>query len=402
MFQREYLEFARELLDCVNLKITEVPPPYDAAVFFDHGLRNLLENETHSFRNSAEEYGNIEVGYLYSLHSRLSYVTVFYRLPPEEGGSILIFGPFLQEVASDAFIRKVMRENGLSENLWEMLRLYYSELPVLPESTALKAARSVLARCTAAAPKKDIVRFVFSGKPDESLSALPTPAHQFSMELSEKTDTHRQHLLHAVRSGDVRQAITWLERYIQSSGLFKSDNLSQLRQELWMFNAICECVLRSGSVHALYRQSLSRELTKEIELCKSASRLRVMPLHIVERYCGLVGNHGFAAYSSLVQKAVDYIDMNMEETITLSMLAQRLNRNASYLSACFKKETGLTVTQYVHARKIEQAAWLLSSSDVSVRQAALQVGFCDAGYFSRLFKAQFGISPQKYSKRNGS
>ncbi len=400
MLRSEYLDFARELLHCVNLNITEVTPPYDDAIFFDHGLRSLLEGENHSFHNSAEEYGNIEAGYLYSVHSRLGYVTVFYRLPQEEGGAILFFGPFLQEAVSDAFLHKVIRENGISEKLWDMLHLYYSELPVLLESTVLKAARSVLAHCTTAVLQKEVVRFVFSGKSDESLSALPTPAHQFSMELSEKTANHRRQMLYAVRSGDIRQAITWLEQYIRSSGLFKSNNLPQLRQELWMFNAICECVLRNGSVHPLYRQTLSREVTKEIERCQSASRLRVMPLRIVERYCALVVNHGFSSYSSLIKKAVDYIDMNVEENITLRMLAERLNRNASYLSTCFKKETGLTVTQYVHARKIEKAAWLLSSSDISVRQAALQVGFCDAGYFSRLFKAQFGISPQKYAKRN--
>lgn len=62
----------------------------------------------------------------------------------------------------------------------------------------------------------------------------------------------------------------------------------------------------------------------------------------------------------------------------------------------FKKETGYTLSDYVENVRMERARALLSMADSTVAEVAMQVGYTDAAYFSRVFKKATGLSPQKY------
>ncbi len=76
--------------------------------------------------------------------------------------------------------------------------------------------------------------------------------------------------------------------------------------------------------------------------------------------------------------------------------ADKVNLSANYLSDLLKKETGKNAKEHINDFVIEKAkTWLLSSND-SISQIAYGLGFNYPHYFSRLFKARTGISPQKY------
>jgi AraC-like DNA-binding protein len=70
--------------------------------------------------------------------------------------------------------------------------------------------------------------------------------------------------------------------------------------------------------------------------------------------------------------------------------------NPNYLSALFKRETGLTLTQYIQAMKIEEAKRLMLSREHSLGNIADMLGFSSLSYFSRVFKRLCRISPRAY------
>ena len=72
--------------------------------------------------------------------------------------------------------------------------------------------------------------------------------------------------------------------------------------------------------------------------------------------------------------------------------------NKDYLSNLFKKETGISFSDYVNLQRIKKAQELLTETHLRTYQIAQQVGFQDESYFSRVFKKIVGMRPGEYRK----
>lgn len=81
---------------------------------------------------------------------------------------------------------------------------------------------------------------------------------------------------------------------------------------------------------------------------------------------------------------------------SLATLAERLSYSAKYLSLYFKKKKGMCYTQYLRALRLDHATFLMEQGIASVKSIALLSGFADSLYFSKLFKAERGVSPKDY------
>ena len=64
----------------------------------------------------------------------------------------------------------------------------------------------------------------------------------------------------------------------------------------------------------------------------------------------------------------------------------------------FKKETGVTVIQYIVQKRIELASNLLINSGMQIQEIALYLGYQDTSYFTHVFRKEMGMSPQDYRK----
>jgi signal transduction histidine kinase/DNA-binding LacI/PurR family transcriptional regulator/AraC-like DNA-binding protein len=98
----------------------------------------------------------------------------------------------------------------------------------------------------------------------------------------------------------------------------------------------------------------------------------------------------------LVRQAMAYIHEHYAEPISRADLAQRVALSEDYLTACFRKELGVTPIAYINRYRVNQAQQLLLDTRKSVTEIALEVGFSDSGYFSRVFRREVGLSPTDY------
>lgn len=87
------------------------------------------------------------------------------------------------------------------------------------------------------------------------------------------------------------------------------------------------------------------------------------------------------------------------EELDLTIIADRLHVNSSYLSHLFKRTMGVGLTQYITRIRIEQAQRLLRETDLKIAQIAKDVGLSDPRYFNTVFKRQTGITPSAYRKQ---
>jgi len=105
-----------------------------------------------------------------------------------------------------------------------------------------------------------------------------------------------------------------------------------------------------------------------------------------------------ASQNPHVQKAIDYISNHISEPITLSHIASFLNLSREYIASLFKKETGMTVSQYVNEQKLLRACDLLRDSPLNLTEISASLGYNDYSYFSHIFKKRFGVPPSQFSK----
>lgn len=95
-----------------------------------------------------------------------------------------------------------------------------------------------------------------------------------------------------------------------------------------------------------------------------------------------------------------FIEENYAEKITAHSLAQRANLSLSHFCRIFKQVAGKTVTDYINDSRLTKAVLLLADNNQNITGIALDCGFYDANYFSRIFKKRFGISPMEFRKKN--
>ncbi len=112
-------------------------------------------------------------------------------------------------------------------------------------------------------------------------------------------------------------------------------------------------------------------------------------------------NQEQSKHNELSEKIIKYIDeMYMQSDFSLSMLAEKLDMNYSYLSRVFTEYFGVNFVSYVTNKRLDAAKELLLNSDYSVNEISERVGFIRSSAFINMFKKYNGITPGQYRKNN--
>jgi signal transduction histidine kinase/DNA-binding LacI/PurR family transcriptional regulator/AraC-like DNA-binding protein/ActR/RegA family two-component response regulator len=101
----------------------------------------------------------------------------------------------------------------------------------------------------------------------------------------------------------------------------------------------------------------------------------------------------------LTRKAMAYIHEHYSEPIGREDIARCVGVSEGYLSRSFINETGLSLIHYLTRYRIQQAKQLLVTSHKSVTEIAMEIGFSDSNYFSRVFRQEVGVSPLIYRQK---
>lgn len=103
-----------------------------------------------------------------------------------------------------------------------------------------------------------------------------------------------------------------------------------------------------------------------------------------------------------IEEALKFIQEHFNERLTLELVASKVFVNPKYFSHVFKREMGISFTEYVIRLKIEYACKLLETTNYHAYRISIECGFSDPSYFNRVFCAQMNMTPQTYRKYAGS
>ena len=99
-----------------------------------------------------------------------------------------------------------------------------------------------------------------------------------------------------------------------------------------------------------------------------------------------------------VGEALQYIDANFTDDLTLDLLARKSCLSKRRFQFRFRQATGHTVTDYINRRRIALAATLLKSREGDCLSVGAMCGYHSGNYFARVFRKIMGVSPRQYQR----
>lgn len=96
-----------------------------------------------------------------------------------------------------------------------------------------------------------------------------------------------------------------------------------------------------------------------------------------------------------------YIEENLDQDLSLSVLSRKCFYNPSYFSRIFRDRYSIPLSEYVMQKRIEKAKNLLLTTDCAINKIALMVGFSNKSFFYKMFYKFYGTTPMQCRKTQG-
>ena len=125
-------------------------------------------------------------------------------------------------------------------------------------------------------------------------------------------------------------------------------------------------------------------------------------LQLISRF---LSSNGFKSDNSqsVPSKILDtmsYVQLHLDENLTVAELAKRVNQNQDYFSKQFQIHTGQRPLNYIHEKKIERAQYLIATTDKTFLEIAMDTGFSNLPHFTKVFKQIVSLTPGEYRHQN--
>lgn len=131
---------------------------------------------------------------------------------------------------------------------------------------------------------------------------------------------------------------------------------------------------------------------------RSLNQLRSWAIRVISTGIEYMSRH-HQDISAVVAKVQKYMNDHLHEEVSRDDIAHFVHLNPAYLSRLFKKETGLSLSEYMLKIRMDKAQKLLIESDRKISSVAEVIGYSHFSHFAKMFKRVTGISPQEYRKK---
>jgi transcriptional regulator GlxA family with amidase domain len=121
---------------------------------------------------------------------------------------------------------------------------------------------------------------------------------------------------------------------------------------------------------------------------------------LLRRHCQPWVPADSAAPSARISRAIEYMEKNFAERVTLDELAACCHVSRRHFFRLFEQAVGVAPMEYLKKVRLQKAAAMLLTTDSNVTEVAFACGFNDSNYFSSLYHKEFGLSPSRF-KREG-
>lgn len=207
-------------------------------------------------------------------------------------------------------------------------------------------------------------------------------------------------ILDIVRNGDLETLEKWAQQAPTLRSGKLSDNLLRHRKNTFIVTTTlsARAAIESGlKVDEAFK--LSDLFIQKCENCSNLDDINYLFYEMIFTYTREINNLKKLTTKTKISKDVYfYIIKHLSEPIKTEDIAKALYMSRSYLSTNFKKETGISLNNYIHKIKIEKAKELLMDDSKSITLISDYLGYSSSSHFNRIFKQLTGFTPKEYRK----
>lgn len=206
-------------------------------------------------------------------------------------------------------------------------------------------------------------------------------------------------LLHFVGKGETSSAKLYGNYLLKGEFTQLSSNSFQSMKYalIIIISLMTRKVIHKG-ISAELTYNLSDLLVFKTDKTQKIKELHPLFMYTIEQFCYLVNQNSMKDYPLWIRESMEYIGTHLHQMILLSDIAQEVNLSSNYCSTQFKKIVGKPLTQYINEQKIEEASFLLETTDNTIIEISTLLSFSSPSYFSQIFKRIVGISPKSYKQ----
>lgn len=106
--------------------------------------------------------------------------------------------------------------------------------------------------------------------------------------------------------------------------------------------------------------------------------------------------YAFFQGEDIVPAITEYLMRNYRRNISLDILCRHFLISKFYMCHLFKEETGMSIIEYLNNTRLEQSLRLLKCTEKTIAEISEYVGFNDCGYYIRMFKSKYHVTPNNY------
>lgn len=396
------VQFAIQVLRAHHISVHLIHSgSWNESTLFDLGLRESLGCSQVEIQSFSEKIQNMSAKTIYYITDSFG---CLYTAIPLSVEKALLIGPTMENEEWEKLAKLIGQQRNLSVELQQQLNHYYLRLPKLSLIGGYHAVVLELGKYLFG--DRMNVRYI-QMEPDQlcptdeytiPLSSIGKPV--LSMQMMEERYELENSLLDAVRHGNNTLALQALERFngISVPLLPQPNEATAIQHQLVGLNALLRKEAERAEVHPLYLNDLSDDLMIGIQRVKTEASQYRYGIHMLNSYCNLIRRFSMSSYSSIVRNIIRYAHSHIQEDLSLRTLADRFSVNRSYLSSLFKKETGVSFTEYINNMRIEYAAGLITKQQICISEAAAMAGFSEVPYFTRQFKRIKNRTPAQFVK----
>lgn len=191
----------------------------------------------------------------------------------------------------------------------------------------------------------------------------------------------------------------WFERLYQDAGKRLQENPCYLNRLLQTVVCYTEAALYARDPQAGEAPgSFCMQVFKQADFCGTKEELFDLYWKISAGQMERARQMHKDDVSRPIKCMKKYIQGHFAENLLLEDIVSAADLSYSYGSSMFKKETGITITQYLTQVRMEEAQRLIRETNLTINEVACKVGYTDTRYFSKLFIKTVGIKPVDYRK----
>ncbi len=206
-------------------------------------------------------------------------------------------------------------------------------------------------------------------------------------------------LMTAIRKGDREEARNLLNRILVVLHYQAGDNLALIKSFfLEIVTLMCRTAVETGCDA---RELLGKNYEAFTDLSSIRSDDELGPwLHdMLERLMDAIHRHRNDSPMALLQAAMAFMHENLHRDISRDQVAEVAHLSPAHFSRIFKKEMKESFTDMLNRMRIDHAAELLARTDRSLCMVALDCGFKDQSYFTKVFRKYMKKTPREYRVR---